>query len=50
MLNHPLKTQLYMKSHGKKPNETENEFPCSKLRLHNLVSSKVQNSVGVSGV
>ena len=32
----------------KKSNETENEFLCSNLRLHILVSSKVQNSVGVS--
>ena len=31
-----------------KTDETKNEFLCSNLRLHNLISSKVQNSVGIS--
>ena len=45
--NDPWKTLLYM-TFTEKSDETENEFLCSNLRLHILVSSKVQNSVGVS--
>ena len=45
--NDPSKTLLYM-TFTEKTNETENEFLCSNLRLHNLISSKVQNSVSIS--
>ena len=43
----PSKTLLYM-TFTEKTDETENEFLCSNLRLHNLISSKVQNSVSIS--
>ena len=45
--NDPSKTLLYM-TFTEKTDETENEFLCSNLRLHNLISSEVQKSVGVS--
>ena len=41
-------TWLSLKNLMKRRMNSENEFLCSNLRLHILVSSKVQKSVGVS--